>query len=105
MLAETESPKKDTKKDAAVQVSGCTDCLSLELVPEDSVRGAYVRCKKVNNLLRLVVELKEEAESLRSMKESEREIDWWSCTLSTPKELQQETVKPCPSGHQADGAN
>ncbi|KAJ7395043.1 hypothetical protein BTVI_158782 [Pitangus sulphuratus] len=50
-------------------------------------------------------EFKEEVERLRSIKESEREIDWWSRshTLSTPKEVQKESEKPCPSCHQADG--
>ncbi|KAJ7427270.1 RNA-directed DNA polymerase from mobile element jockey-like protein [Willisornis vidua] len=46
--------------------------------------------------------LKEEVERLRSIRESKREIDWWSHTLSTPKEAQQEVVKPNPSCHQAD---
>ncbi|KAJ7415501.1 hypothetical protein BTVI_38021 [Pitangus sulphuratus] len=57
------------------------------------------------DLLCLVAELKEEEERLRSVRESEREIDWCSCTLSTPKEVQLESEKPCPSRHQVDGAN
>ncbi|KAJ7405379.1 rna-directed dna polymerase from mobile element jockey-like [Willisornis vidua] len=48
------------KKDAAIQVSGCADCLSLALVPEDSVRGTCVQCEQVNDSLCLVAELKEE---------------------------------------------
>ncbi|KAJ7406635.1 hypothetical protein BTVI_64993 [Pitangus sulphuratus] len=99
------SCKKNTKKNAAVQITGCTECLSLALVPQDSVRGACIRCKQVNDLLYLVAELKEEVEKLRTIREREREIDCWSHTLSTPKEVQQETAKPCPSCHQADGAN
>ncbi|KAJ7424185.1 hypothetical protein BTVI_07574 [Pitangus sulphuratus] len=38
--------KKDTKTDAAVQVTGCTERLSLALVPEDSVSGICLQCKK-----------------------------------------------------------
>ncbi|KAJ7394967.1 hypothetical protein BTVI_159220 [Pitangus sulphuratus] len=98
-------PKKDTKKDAIVQVSGCAECLSLALVPDNSVSGVCVRCEQVNDLLCLVAGLKEEVVRLRSIRESEREVDWWSHTLSPPKEVQQETVKPCHCCHQADGAN
>ncbi|KAJ7424306.1 hypothetical protein BTVI_07039 [Pitangus sulphuratus] len=95
-----EPPKKDTKTDTAVKVSGYAECLSLALVAEDSVSGICVRCEQVNDLLCLVAELKEEVERLRNIRE--REIDWWSPTLSPPKEVQQETVKPCPSCHQAN---
>lgn len=35
-------------------------------------------CEEVNDLLCLVAELKEEMESLGSIKENEREIEWWS---------------------------
>ena len=35
-----------------------------------------VRCNQLNDLLSLVVDLKVEAERLRSIKECEREIDW-----------------------------
>ncbi|KFP05974.1 hypothetical protein N300_12226, partial [Calypte anna] len=85
------------KMDAAVQASGCAECLSLELTSEDSV---CVRCEQVNDLLYMVAELKEEVERLRSIRDSEREIDWWSRTLSTAKEIQKESVKPCPSSDQ-----
>ncbi|KAJ7413966.1 hypothetical protein WISP_87324 [Willisornis vidua] len=93
---------ESSKKDAATQAYGCIDCLSLEVLPEDSVRSTCIQCEQVNNLLCLVAELKEEVERLRSISESERQIDWWSHTLSTPKEAQQEVVKPSPSCHQAD---
>jgi len=59
----------------AVQVSGCRECLNLALVPEDSRDNTYVWCDQVNDLLSLVVELKEEVESLRSIRECESEID------------------------------
>ncbi|KAJ7408939.1 hypothetical protein WISP_117558 [Willisornis vidua] len=64
-----------------------------------------MRCEEVNDLLCLMAELKEEVERLRSIRESEKEIDWWSHILSTPKKAQQEVVKPCPSYHQADRAD
>lgn len=44
-----------------------------------------VRCDQLNDLLSLVVDLKEEVERLRSIKECEREIDWWSQTLLAPR--------------------
>jgi len=72
MGTHTEAPRKDT----GVQVSGCRECLSLALVPEDSRDNCCVRCDQVNDILSLVAELKEEVERLRSIQECEREIDW-----------------------------
>lgn len=40
-----------------------------------------VRCEQVDELLSLVVELREEVERLRTIRECEREIDWWSDSL------------------------
>ncbi|KFP06528.1 hypothetical protein N300_02212, partial [Calypte anna] len=91
--------------DVAVQVSGCEECLSLVLALADSENKVCVRCEQVNDLLSMVAELKEEVERLRSIRESEKEIDWWSHTLSTTIEIQQETVKPCPSSYQAADAD
>jgi len=59
-------------------------------------------------LLILVAELKEEVERLRSIRECNREIDWWSHALPSPKQVQrmdvpQEAVDPLPSHHQAEG--
>ena len=45
-------------------------------------------CDQVNDLLSLVAELKEEVERLRSIRECEREIDWWSRTLLSLKPRQ-----------------
>ncbi|KFP04718.1 hypothetical protein N300_13098, partial [Calypte anna] len=84
------------------EVSGCAECLSLVLAPADSENKPCVRCEQVNDLLSMVAELKEEVERLRSIRDSEREIDWWSHTLSTALEMQQDTVKPCPSYQAAD---
>ena len=82
VVTQTEGPHKHT----AVQVSGCMQCLSLALVPEDSRDNGCVWCNQVKDLLSLVAELKEEVERLRSIREREREIDWWS--------------PPCPPGGQ-----
>jgi len=55
-------------KQAAVQVSGCRECLSLALVLEGSRQKACVCCDQVDDLLSLVAELKEEVERLRSIR-------------------------------------
>ena len=47
-----------------------------------------VLCDQVNCLLSLVVDLKDEVERLRSIKECEREIDCWYQTLSAPRSRQ-----------------
>jgi len=47
---QTEVPCKYT----GVQVSGCRECLTLALVPEDSRDNGCVRCEQVNDLLSLV---------------------------------------------------
>jgi len=97
---QTEAPRKD----AGVQVSGCRECLSLALVLEDSRDNGCVRCKQVNDLLSLVAELKEEVQRLRSIRECEREIDWWSRILPSLRQRQQdeapqEAENPLPSCH------
>jgi len=74
---QTEVPHKHT----AVQVSGCRECLSLAVLPEDSRDHSCVQCDQVNDLLSLVAELKEKLRRLMSIRECEREIYWWSCTL------------------------
>jgi len=60
-----------------VQVFGCSECQSLifaELCEGDST---CVRCDQIKDLLSLVVDLKEEVERLRSIKQCEKKIDWW----------------------------
>ncbi|KAM9663018.1 uncharacterized protein ACIBXB_016421 [Morphnus guianensis] len=95
-------------KHAAVQVSGCRECLSLSLVLEGSGDTSCVRCDQVDDLLSLVAELKEEVERLRSIRECERETDWWAHTLPSlgqgqQMEALQEAEVPLPSCHQAGG--
>jgi len=100
---QTEAPRKNL----GVQVSGCRECLSLALVPEDSRDNCCVRCEQVNDLLSLVAELKEEVERLRSIRERERETDLWSRTLPSLRQWQQEAApqkaeNPQPSCHRAE---
>ena len=68
---QTEVPKQN----ASMQVSGCSECLAFEAVLGEG-DSTCVRCNELNDLLSLVVDLKEEVERLRSIKECEREIDW-----------------------------
>jgi len=97
---QTEAPCKDT----GVQVSGCRECLSLAFVPEDSRDNSCVQCEQVNDLLSPMAELKEEVERLRSIRECEREIDWWGSTLPSLRPKEQEAAprkpeNPLPSCH------
>ena len=91
----------------AVQVSGCRECQSLLLPREDGKDATCVRCEQVDELLSLVVELREEVERLRTIRECEREIDWWSdslrerCRDSTP----QTVVDPLPCCSRAQRAD
>ena len=65
----------------AVQVSGCGECLVLSLLQEGSQDTTCVQCEQVEDLLSLVVEVKWEVESLRSIWHCGKGIDWWSHTL------------------------
>ena len=56
-------------KDAAVQVSGCRECLSLLLPGEGGRDSTCVRCEQAEDLLSMVAELKEEAERSRTIRE------------------------------------
>ncbi|KGL90143.1 hypothetical protein N301_00086, partial [Charadrius vociferus] len=91
----------------AAQVSGCNECLSLALVSEGVRDTACVRCDQVNDLLRQVVELREEVGRLRSIRDCESEIDWWSHTLRQrqQEEALPEVDDPLPSCHQAEGGD
>ena len=74
---QTEVPKQHP----SVQISGCSECQSLAFAVLGEGDSTCVRCDQLNDLLSLVVDLKEEVERLRSIKECEREIDWWCQTL------------------------
>ncbi|KFQ34587.1 hypothetical protein N331_07827, partial [Merops nubicus] len=92
-------------KQAAVQVSVCSEYLNLALEAEGVRDTACVRCDQIKDLLRQVVELREEVERLRRIRECESEIDWWSHTLRQrqQEEALQEVEEPLPSCHQAEG--
>uniref|UniRef100_A0A8B9TZX8 SGNH hydrolase-type esterase domain-containing protein n=1 Tax=Anas zonorhyncha TaxID=75864 RepID=A0A8B9TZX8_9AVES len=103
---QTEYPLKN----AAVQVTGCRECQSLFLPSAGGRDAACVRCEQVDDLIRMVAELKEEVERLRAIRECEREIDWWSNSLQGLKEryrgeTPQMGVEPLPCRRQAEGGD
>ena len=65
----------------AVQVRSCSKCLSLLLPVKGGRDSTSVRCEQADDLLSMVAELKEEVERLRSIRECEQKIEWWSNTL------------------------
>ena len=79
-------------RNVAVQVSGCRECLSLLLPREDGKDASCMRCEEE---LSLVVELREEIERLRTIKEYTQEIDWWSDSL---RERHRDCTPPNSSG-------
>ncbi|GAB0185452.1 hypothetical protein GRJ2_001010500 [Grus japonensis] len=84
VATQTELPQKH----AATQLSGCQECLNLALAGEGSSETGCLRCDQVDDLLSLVAELHEEVERLRSIREAERDIDWWSQALPSPRQKQ-----------------
>ncbi|KGL92569.1 hypothetical protein N301_03553, partial [Charadrius vociferus] len=74
---QTEAPGKHV----GVQASGCRECRGLALAMEGSGDNTCVRCEQVNDLLSLVIELKEAVERLRTIRQCEREINWWAHSL------------------------
>ena len=77
------SPERISK--AAVQLSGCRECLALSLLLQEGSRDtSCVRCEQVDDLLSLVAE--EEVGRLRSIRDCGKGIDWWSCTLPSLQE-------------------
>ncbi|RMC19378.1 hypothetical protein DUI87_03988 [Hirundo rustica rustica] len=75
-----------SKKDASVQTNSCLECLSLSVASGGAVEEVCLRCEQVSQLLLLVAELREEVERLRSISESEMEIDWWSSAIPSLRE-------------------
>ncbi|RMC14001.1 hypothetical protein DUI87_09085 [Hirundo rustica rustica] len=72
--------KEHPQKHAVVQVSGSRECQSLVLLPEGSRDNTNnnMRCHQANDLLILLVELRDEVEQLRSTGDSEEEIERWN---------------------------
>jgi len=65
------------------------------LVIDGRGENSYVRCDQLG----LVAELRDEINGLRSIRESEREIDWWSHALTSLKPKQgQPPEKGCGQG-------
>ena len=73
-------------RNVAVLVSDCRECLSLLLPGEGSRDFVCVRYEQVDELLSLVVELKEEVKRLRTIRVCEWEIDLWSDSLACQRE-------------------
>ena len=65
---------EDLPRNVAVQVSGCRGCSSLLLMGDDRKDTTCVKCEQVDELLSLVVKLREEVERLRAIRDCEREI-------------------------------
>ena len=79
-------------------------------MPEGSRDSTCVCCDQLDDLLSLVAELKEDVESLRSIRECEREIGWWSSTLAPLKQKEQmeapkEAGDHSPSCYEAEGGD
>ena len=74
------------------------------LTSEGSRDTMCVRWEQVGDLLSLVAELWEEVRRLRSIRDSERESDWWSHTLPTLRQTQEPATTQetkVPPSHQA----
>lgn len=63
-------------KNVVDQVSGFREFLNLLLLVKGSRDMIYVRCDQVDDLLCMMVELKEEMERLRSTRKCKQAIDW-----------------------------
>lgn len=101
----TEPPQKH----AAVQGSGCRESQSLVLILYSSRDESCVRYDQIDDLLSLVVELREEVERL-SIRDFEEEIDSWEHSLPSLRQIHQlaapkEVKDPLPSCHQTEGGN
>jgi len=64
---QTELPGKD----AAVQISGCSECHQLALETDGRGENSCVSCDQLDYLLVLVAELRDEVDGLRSIRERE----------------------------------
>ena len=72
-------------KHTAIQVSGCRECHQLALEMDGSRANNCVRCDQLDCLLSLMAELRGKVHRLRSLRESEQEIDWWNHALDLPE--------------------
>ena len=96
METQTEAPAQD----ASTQVTGCDESQRLAFAVPGDGGSTCIRCDELNDLVSLVVDLKEEVERLRTIKECERETDCWCQSLlardlGTQLKLHMEYVIPC----------
>ncbi|KAK4811185.1 hypothetical protein QYF61_019816 [Mycteria americana] len=98
VATQTELPQKH----AATQVLGCRECLGLSLFTDGSRADSCVRCDQVDDLLCMVAELREEVERLRSIREAEKEIDWWCHALPPLRQEQEQQQPPVRTHDQGD---
>ena len=87
-------------RNVAVQVLSCKGCLSLLLPREGGRDSTCVRCEQVDELLGLVVELKEEVQRLRTIRERERGmtcgVTHWHARRKGAREIPPEKwLTPC----------
>ncbi|XP_074991813.1 uncharacterized protein LOC142074828 isoform X2 [Calonectris borealis] len=83
---------------APTQVSGCGMCEGIFLEVESDCKQDCGRCDQIDELLCLVAELQEEVSRLRSIRESEKEIDQWSRTLPSMMHRSQLSVATMEAG-------
>ena len=97
---QTELPKGE----AAVQTSGCRECLDLSPGAGTGSRPACKRCAQVEDLLQQVAELQEAVRRLRNIREAEKELDSWFQVQSAadPQPTAKQTKTP-PLAH-AEGS-
>lgn len=74
VVVQTKLPQKHK----AAQVSGCRECQSLAPELDDSRDNSCVKCSQADDVLIMVAALREEVERLRSIRDAEEEIGWWS---------------------------
>ena len=68
-------------KNVVIHISSCSEYLSLLQPVKGSRDSTCMRCEQLDDLLSVVVKLKVEVKRLRSIRECEQEIDWWSNNL------------------------
>jgi len=64
-----ETPAEVSHRHASVHIHGCSECQSLALAVQGGRDDICVRCDQLDDLLFLMVDLKEEVERLRSIRD------------------------------------
>jgi len=82
-LANAGSQAQLRREPTAAQVPGCTVCPALTPGWDGSSERTGGRCTRVKQLLHLVTEFQEEVSRLRSIRECERETDYWNAPTSS----------------------